>query len=322
MRIKALRWLTIALGALVMVPSAIWALDEVSFEALTDKDKVKVGENIQYLITINFGENTMAPNITPPTFNQFNVLDEHQTTEMKGEGAEKFQVLKKIWLLQPTEPGKISIAAAIITYQDPTTNLLKTGKTEVKFITVEPAAAPVGTGAPAAVTTEAAPSPAMQKKQMLFWGGAGGGAAVIILVLILLMFRKPSAPKVIPEDIGLRALDKAIGHAEQENLEAYYAALSRAFLDYLQNKFGIDGDILATPALLAKMKEFGFGNKTLSELESFLKTSDKAKFGGYVPNEDEMIVLHGIIKNFIEAGRKIKIKVVKPKKKKDDDEDE
>jgi hypothetical protein len=315
-----LRWLGgVLLGALFLMPCSLWALDEVTFEALIDKDKVEVGENVQYLITINFGMGTMAPSITPPTFNQFTVLNEYQTIQPKGEGPERYQVLKKIWLLQPTEPGKISIAAAIITYQDPTTNLLKNGKTQVQFLTVVHS---VVKETPATAAPAAAPNtPVAQAKLKMFWIISGGVGAVLLLLILVIVFHKPSAPKVIHEDTALRALDKAIGHAEEENLEAYYVALSRAFLDYLRNKFGIDGDMLATPALLAKMKEFGFGPKILHELETFLKTSDKAKFGGYAPNEDEMIILHGINKNFIEAGRKIKIKAAKPKKKKDEDEE-
>jgi hypothetical protein len=140
---------------------------------------------------------------------------------------------------------------------------------------------------------------------------------------VLLVLRRPGSRGPNAEDLALRGLDQAIGHAEQENLEAYYAALTRAFFDYLQNKFGVDGNALATPALLAKMKSFGFGAGVLGELELLLKTADKAKFAGYVPNEDEMIVLHGIVKKFIEAGRRIRFKpspVVK-KSKRDEDED-
>jgi len=321
-------WGMLLAGVLMLaLPGRLWALDEVTFEAMMDKDKAKVGENVQYLITVNFGMQTMVPNVTAPSFSQFTVVNQYQTVQVKGEEAERYQVLKKIWLLRPIEPGKLSIAAAIITYQDPTTNLLKTGKTQVQFMVAEPADnSPVASSAsgpaavPRAVTPATAPVAALLQ-QPLFLGGAGAVLLLVVLALWL-MLRRPSVKGPKPEDLALHGLDTAIGHAEQENLDAYYAALTRTFFEYLQNKFAVDGNVLSTPALLAKMKAFGFGANVLGELEQFLKTADKAKFAGYVPTEDEMIVLHGIVKKFIEAGRRIQFKPAPTAKKSKRDEDE
>jgi hypothetical protein len=264
---------------------------------------------------------TMVPNITAPSFSQFTVVNEYQTIQSKSEDAERFQVLKKIWLLRPNEPGRLSIAAAIVTYQDPTTNLLKTGKTQVQFLAVEPAentAAANSASEPGAVPVRA---PAAARVQPLFLAVAGG-IALLVLLLAVWVLRRPGSRGPGAEDQALRGLDQALGHAEQENLEAYYAALTRAFLDYLQNKFALDGNVLSTPALLAQMQAFGFGAGVLAELETFLKTADKAKFAGYVPHEDEMIVLHGIVKKFIEAGRRIRFKPSPATKKSKRGEDE
>jgi hypothetical protein len=299
---------------LLAMPASLWALDEVTYEASMDKEKAKVGENVQYLITVNFGQRTMVPNITAPTFNQFTVVNEYQTVQTKGEEPDKFQVLKKIWLLRPEEPGKLSIAAAIITFQDPTSNLLKNGKTQIQFLAVEPAENSPAASPASAAGAPANPAAAPVFRQPLMLALAGG-VVLVVLLLVFLVLRRPASRQASAEDEALRGLEKAIGHAEQENLEAYYAALTRVFLGYLQNKFAVDGDVLSTPALLAQMQACGFGAQVLAELEKFLKTADRAKFAGYVPNEDEMIVLHGIVKNFIEAGRRIRFKPA-PKAKK------
>lgn len=311
---------------LLGIPGKGSALDEVTYEAMLDKEKAKVGENVQYLVTVNFGTQTMVPNITPPSFNQFSVINEYQTSQTKNEDAEHVQVLKKFWLLRPNEPGKLSIAAAIITYQDPTTNLLKNGKTQVQFIQVESAEnAPAGTGASAEKTKIGKTAAPLTREEI--WAqpkfmAVVGGVILAVAVLLVWVLRHPRTRGPAAEDTALRGLDQAIRHAEQENLQAYYAALTRAFLDYLQNKFGIDGNVLGTEALLARMKAFGFGPDVLRELETFLKTADKAKFGGYVPHEDEMIVLHGIVKKFIEAGRRIRFQPALAKKKTPRGEDE
>jgi hypothetical protein len=315
------RMLLAGLLLLAAVPASVWALDEVTYEAMMDKEKSKIGENVQYLITINFGMSTMVPNITAPSFSQFTVVNEYQSVQTKSEEAEHYQVLKKIWLLRPNEAGRLSIAAAIITYQDPTTNLLKNGKTQVQFLTVEPADhTPASAPAPASAAPARALSAVHLQPAFL---AAAGGVALVVLLLVWLLLRRPGKRGGGAEDRALQGLDRAIRHAEQENLEAYYAALTRAFFEYLQNKFALDGDVLSTPALLAQMQSFGFGAGVLADLETFLKTADKAKFAGYVPHEDEMIVLHGIVKKFIEAGRRIKFKPApaakKPKRGEDED---
>jgi hypothetical protein len=296
------------------------ALDEVTYEALLEKDKLSLGEQIQYLVKVQFGMGTMVPNITPPSFNEFTVVNEYQSIQTQGSGPDQFQVLKKIWLLQPNEAGHLSIAAAIVAYQDPTTNLLKTGKTQIKFIDVaRDAKASASSENQASVAERASPT---GKQQALFAGAVVGVLALLVLLARMFAGRKNKPGRQSLEDTALAALNRAIGHAEQENLDAYYAVLHRAFLDYLLSKFGIDGNMLATAALLGRMRELGFGPVVLQGLEAFLKTADRAKFGGYTPLEDEMIVLHQVVRQFIEAGRKVKGTVSRAAKKNKSDGDD
>jgi|GEM_PF-6445033 len=226
--------------------------------------------------------------------------------------------LKHYWLLQPTEPGRLTIASAIITYQDPTTNLLRNGKTDVVFADVAPAddATPV----PTASAKAAGPDKAGKSFPVL--PVAGGAAAVLVAVVLGAMFAGGSrGPKIDHEANALAELQQAIGHVEQGDLATYYAGLSRALLDYLQNKFGLDAHVLATAVLMERLAKFGIRKENIAALEDFFKVADKAKFAGYLPDEDEMITLHGTVKNFIEAGRSIKIKPAKPKPKKKDEDD-
>jgi hypothetical protein len=261
----------------------------------------------------------MAPAISAPSFAQFAVLDEIQNTKEQGEGSEKYLTLKKMWLLQPSEIGHLTIAPAIVTYQDPTTNLLKNGKTDVVFADVSAA------DDQAPVSSQATPSAsgAAEPGKPIPWVPLGAivvGVLLIIVLLLVLAARKPSGSQANYENIALNQLQEALSHVEQGSLDAYYAALSRALLDYLQNKFSLDAHVLSTAVLLERLKPFGISSKSKASLEHFFQVADKAKFGGFVPDEDQMIVLHGAVKDFIEAGRSIKIKAAKPKKKKTDDD--
>ncbi|MBN1596187.1 hypothetical protein JW933_09700 [candidate division FCPU426 bacterium] len=298
------------------------ALDEVTFKALVEKDKIKFGEKIQYLIIVNFGTNTMPPAITPPSFLQFNVLAENERVQEVGEGAERYKIMKKIWLLEPAETGRLSIASGIITYQDPTSNLLKNGKTDVVFVEVEPT-----TESEVAKQKKTA---AADKGNTLNAQGRGLPVALILFAVVaglggtavwLLGSRKPAPPQINHENKALLALNEAIAFAEADDLDKYYAGISRTLLDYLQEKFGVDAHVLSTVVLLEKLTAMKIPKSNLEGLEEFFKVADKAKFAGFVPDEDKMIELHGIVKDFIEAGRKIKIKPPKVQKQREDEDE-
>lgn len=286
---------------LVMVGSAAtaFALDEVLYESLVDRRQVVMGQTVQYLVLVQYALDTMAPTIETPSFDRFTVLREYQTTQDASSEGVKHLILKKRWLLQPQEPGHLSIAAAIVTYQDPTTNLLRTGKTQVQFVDVSP-------------TAEAA-TPAVASNRSVRTGGAAGwlwgaaGAGVLALVLGLTRRRghRPQAPTVRPEDEALQALDRSLTYLEQEHPDQYYAALTRALRDYLQTKFALDAEALPTPMLLATLGDLGFAPDHLRGLERFFQTAEKAKFAGFVPDEAEMLALHRTVQGVFEAGRRV-----------------
>lgn len=305
---------------LVSIAASSFALDEVNFRALIEKDEVKFGEKVQFLIIINFGTETMAPALTPPSFAQFNVLNENKRTREKGEGRERYKETKYVWLLEPIETGRLSIASAIITYQDPTSNLLKNGKTDVVFIEVEPT--PEYEEMVKKDMGDATDTTTAQGKGLAMTLLIPLVAGAVIGIIALIAMRKPPTPQINHEDIAHQSLQKAIVHAEEEELEKYYAALSRSLLDYLQSKFSLDAHVLNTNTLLEKLIEFHIPQKNMVALEEFFKIADKAKFGGFVPDEEKMIELHGTVNEFIEAGRKIKIKQPKVKKQKPRDEDD
>jgi hypothetical protein len=296
------RWIGLAAAALIgFALRPALALDEVSYEAALDKSQITLGEKVQYLVIIHYGLNTLAPTVTPPSFSQFKVLNEYQTNlESPGEN-DHHLIFKKIWLLQPEETGRLSIAAALVTYQDPTTNLLKNGKTAVRFLTVS--ASPEAIPGPQSATAPA------QSKFPLGWLAVGSGALLALLgVLGLTGHRSPGkAGRRLPEETALNALQAAIERLSQDHadLATYYASLTSALFEYLQTKYGLAAHKLSTTALLGAIRRLGFAETLLAELHHFLQVAEKAKFAGYVPEEDEMISLHGILTRFIETGRRI-----------------
>lgn len=298
----------------------VWALDEVTYKAFLERDKIKFAEKIQYLIEIQFGAETMVPSISPPSFAQFNVLAENEKIIEAGQGSDRYRILRKIWLLEPAEAGRLSIASAIITFQDPTSNLLKNGKTDVVFVDVEAGGeespqkrqtpAQAGNTAGAAGTQASWPLPA-----------AAAAVLAVVAVAVWLLRRKPDGPQIAAEDQALQTLQQAIGHAEQGDLGAYFAVLTRALLDYLQNKFHLDAHVLDTPSLLAALKRQPIPAPAADSLKEFFALADKAKFAGFVPDEEQLIRLHQTVKDFIEAGRRVRVKAVKTKPKKEDEEE-
>jgi hypothetical protein len=282
------------------------ALDEVTYEALVDRKAARMGENVQYLVLVHYGLDTMAPTITPPSFDRFVVLKEFQTTQDATAEAEKHLVLKKMWLLQPQEAGHLSIAASIVTYQDPTTNLLKTGKTEAQFVDVSPTAEAAPPTSPTARSDAHRAVPAWW-----VWAAAGLGALALFLS-VTLRRRRPKTVRARFEDAALQALDQAVAHLERERPDQYYAALTRALLEYLKAKYALDAEALDTPTLLARLRELGFAPAVLQGLERFFQTAEKAKFAGFVPGEAEMLALHQFVQGFFEAGRRVAARTAAP----------
>ncbi len=296
-----------------------WALDEVTFKAFLEKDKIKQSEKIQYLIEIQFGADTMVPSISPPSFAQFNILAENEKIIETGQGADRYRVLRKIWLLEPAETGRLSIASAIITYQDPTSNLLRNGKTDVAFVTVE-ASGEEGPQARQQLAAAATTTTAAGRTAPWMLLAALAVAAVAGIALLGLLRRRPGGPKIAAEDQALTTLQQAIDHADQGDLGAYFAVLTRALLDYLQNKFHLDAHVLDTPSLLSALKEQPIPAQAADSLKEFFALADKAKFAGYVPDEEHLIRLHQTVKDFIETGRRVRVKPVKQKPKQAEEE--
>jgi hypothetical protein len=291
------KWFTAVLILGFAVPAL--ALDEVTYESMVDRKQVVMGENVQYLVLVKYGFDTMAPTITPPSFDRFVVLKEYQTTQDSTGTEERHLVLKKLWLLQPQEPGHLSIAASIVNYQDPTTNLLKTGKTEAQFVDVSPTAE-------AARADASRPQPAAGRGTPGWWLWAAAGLGALALLLsVTLRRRRPRTTRVRFEDAALQALDQAVGYLDQERPDQYYAALTRALREYLQAKYALDAEALPTPRLLARLRELGFAPAVLHGLERFFQTAEKAKFAGFVPGEAEMLSLHQVVQGFFEAGRQV-----------------
>lgn len=295
-----------------------WALDEVTFKAFLEKDKIKQSDKIQYLIEIQFGTDTMVPSISPPSFAQFNILAENEKIIETGQGVDRYRVLRKIWLLEPAETGRLSIASAIITYQDPTSNLLRNGKTDVAFVTVE--AGEEGSQARQQLAAAATTTTAAGKTAPWMLLAALAVAAVAGIAVVGLLRRRPGGPKIAAEDQALTTLQQAIDHADQGDLGAYFAVLTRALLDYLQNKFHLDAHVLDTPSLLAALKQQPIPAQAADSLKEFFALADKAKFAGYVPDEEHLIRLHQTVKDFIETGRRVRVKPVKPKPKQAEEE--
>lgn len=290
------------LGGLAL-PFSGFSLDEVTYKGIVDKNKVNENERLQYLIMVQYPPGTMAPTITPPSFEQFRVLDEYQTLKKENpEGGQMYYVLKKSWLLQPSEIGKLSIASATVTYQDPTSNLLKNGRTDVIFIQVQGIAEAIGD------TSEGRhEKSALSESSVWIWMaglllGVGAGAGILLWKRRKLPV---GGPDLKPRDPGqvFTELGKALEWLEKEDVTAYGEAVTRLVLDELQFRLQVDAYKYSTAMLLEKCRARGVPEIWLEGLRDFFTLTDKIKFGGYDASEDEIYRLHEWLKAFFQAGK-------------------
>ncbi len=283
-----------------------FALDEVTYRALMDKRKIKLGERVQYRLEVDYPAGTLAPNITPPTFSQFTIIDKYKKTEEMGQGQEKFLRLRIDWLLEPNTAGRIPISSSRLVYQDATSNLFKSGMTGVFFIEVE--------------KEETMPPPVVKKNFLSLEGRAGLiwlipiviSGLVILISLVLLRGKPNTSPAVHTIEFeALRSLEQTVELLEQEKVEEYYALLTRVLLEYIRDKFGLDAYVLSTGALLEKLSHFQIPGERITRLEKFFQVADKVKFAGHIPESEEMLSLHTMVKDFIKAGKAVKPKEIR-----------
>lgn len=297
-----------ALAALLNILIAVAnALDTVEYQAMIEKNSITMGEKVQFLVRVDYPLTTMKPAITSPSFSQFTVLNENETIREEKKGDDHYRVLRRIWLLEPNESGHLSIASAIVTYQDPVSNLLKTGKTNIIFLEVAPRNQQAEKAKAVNADKSTAPNAAPQSG-FFWWLVAGGGGVLALLVVVITWTNRSRQKGPSPEEQAQAALQQALVLAEAEDLDGYYKGLHQALLDYLQQKFGINAYILPTEDILQALKHYQFDPDLFGDLEAYFKAADQAKFGGHTTDEDELIKMHGTVDRFIKTGGMLKIK--------------
>lgn len=278
------------------------ALDEVTYRALMDKKKIRLGGKIQYMLEVDYPVGSPVPKIIPPPFTDFTIMDTYKATNEMGQDPEKFLRLKIKWLLEPKQAGRIPISSTRLVYQDATSNLLKSGMTGVFFVEVEKEAGK--------------PSPAVNKFFLSFEGRAWLiwvvpvviiGLAFLISLVLLRGKTKTSRPVRTIEYETQRSLEQTVALLEQEKIGEYYAALTRILLEYIKHKFGLDAYVLSTGVLLEKLSCFRIPSEHITRLGDFFQTADKVKFAGYIPESEETFRVHTVVKDFIQAGRAVKL---------------
>lgn len=281
------------------------ALDEVAYRAVMDKRKIKLDGKIQYMLEVDYPIDTSVPNITPPPFSQFTIIDTYKETKEMGQGQEKFLRLQIKWLLEPKQAGRIPVSSSRLAYQDTTSNLLKTGMTGVFFVEVE--------------KEGGKPPPVVEKKIMSFKGRVWligviaaliAGLAILISLFLLRIKTKPSPVARTIEHEVLRSLEQTGELLEQEKVGEYYALLTRILLEYIKDKFGLEAYVLSTGLLLEKLSHFRIPKEHIIRLEDFFRVADKVKFAGHIPESEETLRLHTMVKDFIKAGRAVKPKEI------------
>ncbi len=304
---RSVLMLAVGMGLFLQLVAAAQALDTVEYQAMIEKNAITMGDKVQFLVRVAYPLTTMKPAITPPSFSQFKVLNENETIKEEESDHDRYRVLRKIWLIEPNESGHLSIASAIVTYQDPVSNLLKNGKTNIVFVEVASRVGQAKTFTPVPVAQTSGETTKINAKHPLWlWGTLAGLLGLAMTVIVVGRSSRQNGPT--PEVLAQQALQQALSLAEAEDIDGYYQGLNQAVLDYLQQKFNLNAYVLPTEDILKALKKYPIDPSLLQGLEAYFKAVDQAKFGGHTPDEDELIQMHGTVDRFIQMGETFKIK--------------
>ncbi|HIE51004.1 MAG TPA: hypothetical protein EYP85_04530 [Armatimonadetes bacterium] len=284
------------------------AAAEVSFSAAVSPERVREGQRVTYRVTLvrPAGVATDAT-FTPPPFANFERLSQ-PTVKETPLGP---QVTREwIYRLRPRRRGRLSIAAAKLTYLDPKTREPRTLRTSELTVQVLPS--PPLEDIRDIKPLRPVPHPyrrlwtALSLAGLTFLGlGVGAYALWRHAVSGVPEPTAPPAPLRLPHDLAYEELaalrtDNLIARGD---LDAYHLRLADILRRYVAGQYGVSALEMTTSEILSALEERPVPPEAMAYLEAALRHCDRQKFAAYIPSPEEMETAFLHARRFVDTTR-------------------
>jgi hypothetical protein len=266
---------------------------KISLEAKVDKNKIKIGDLIQYSIIVARDENIniempdLGANLGAFEIRDYNDLDpEKQNGEI---------VQRREYTISTYDVGDYEIPPVTVRYSVGKDTAWKELTTETIKITVE-SLKPSEAGD---IRDIKAPLEIERNWMRIIRFVAAGLIIVLIGILIFVYFKRRKEgksllphrekPKRPPHEIALEELEQLLQQQllEKGEIKQFYIRISEIIRRYVEGRFFIVAIEMTTSQLIDTMIEAEVEKEDVQLVEDFLMQCDLVKFAKYMPTSEE-----------------------------------
>jgi hypothetical protein len=293
---------------LLFVPVLAHAQTQVEATAEVDNDNIKLGDTINYVITVKkSGDVSRSPAIKPPPFEGFRVAGSFSQNNISIINGAASVVTQQQFSLMAVKKGVITIPEAEVQFYDDTTKALQVIKTKAVTVNVGGGKRSAGViETPTALPIPVQPRPTADIRSIKMNVSLSGWQLFFVFLAMAFLGaglaigwnyffgKKQPKPATAPGekyDFRKEALAKLARTKEwikKGELKAFYYAAYEVVRFFLSERLQATFEELTTREIANKIRE----NKLLKEAEiksllDFMEECDVVKFAEYKPEEQE-----------------------------------
>ena len=278
---------------ILLISSLVIAEGKVSLVAKVDKNKIKIGDLIQYSIIVTRDKNV---NVEMPdlgaNLGAFEIHDYDDPDPVKQSGE---IVQRREYHISTYDIGEYEIPPVTVRFaagEDSVWKELTTEKIKITVESVKPSEA--------GDIRDIKPPMEIERDWMRIIRFAAAGLIVLIIAILIFIYIKRrkegksliphrEKPKRPPHEIALDELEQLLKEQLLENgeIKQFYIRISEIIRQYIEGRYYIVALEMTTLQLVDTMKDAEIEHEDIQLVEDFLMQCDLVKFAKYIPTADE-----------------------------------
>ena len=266
---------------------------KISLEAKVDKNKITIGDLIQYSIVVTRDENV---NVEMPdlgaNLGAFEIRDYNDPDPEKRNGE---IIQRREYSISTYDVGDYEIPSVSVRYsvgEDSIWNELTTENIKINVESMKPSEA--------GDIRDIKPPLEIERDWMRIIRFVAAGVIIVLIGILIFIYIKRrrqgksfiphrEKPKRPSHEIALEELDQLLREQllEQGEIKQFYIRISEIIRRYIEGRFFITAIEMTTTQLIDNMNEAEIEKEDIQLVEDFLMQCDLVKFAKYIPTSEE-----------------------------------
>lgn len=274
--------------------SQLWTANgKISLEAKVDKNKITIGDLIQYSIVVTRDKNV---NVEMPDLGaNLGAFEIRDYSDPEPEKRNREIVQRREYSISTYDIGDYEIPPVAVQYSVGEDSVWKELTTESIKITVE-SLKPSEAGD----IRDIKPPLEIERDWMRIIRFVAAGVIIVLIGILVFIYIKRrregksfipyrEKPKRPPHEIALEELEQLLGEQllEQGQIKQFYIRISEIIRRYIEGRFFIIAIEMTTTQLINNMNEAEIETEDIRLVEDFLMQCDLVKFAKYIPTPEE-----------------------------------